>query len=79
VLLSARARCLVVPAAYLMHVGIRLLFGANFLGLIVLYAFWVPWERLVAVGGAAWLAGRAFRRATTLTRLPRLRDCGVWV
>jgi hypothetical protein len=54
-LLSARARCLVVPAAYLMHVGIRLLFGANFLGLIVLYAFWVPWERLAAGGGAAWL------------------------
>ena len=38
-----------------MHVGIRLLFGANFLGLIVLYGFWVPWERLAAVGGAAWL------------------------
>ena len=76
-LLSARARCLVVPAAYLMHVGTRLLFGANFLGLIVLYAFWVPWERLAAVGGAGLAAGRAFRRAATLTRLPWLRDCGV--
>jgi hypothetical protein len=54
-LLSARARCLIVPAAYLMHVGIRLLFGANFLGLIALYAFWVPWERLATLAGADWL------------------------
>jgi hypothetical protein len=54
-LVSARARGLVVPAAYLMHVGIRLLVGANFLGLIVLYAFWVPWERLATAARAAWL------------------------
>ncbi len=52
-LLSPRARCLIVPAAYLMHVGIRVLLGSNFLGLIVVYAFWVPWERLAATLGAA--------------------------
>lgn len=53
-LLSARARAVLVPAAYLMHVGIWLLLGSNFLGLIVLYAFWVPWERAAAVLSAAW-------------------------
>ena len=52
-LISARLRAAVVPASYSMHVGIRLLLGSNFLGLIVLYAFWVPWERLAAVLGLA--------------------------
>ena len=52
-LVSPRARCLLLPAAYLMHVGIRVLLGSNFLGLILVYAFWVPWERLAATLGAA--------------------------
>ena len=56
-LLSARARCFIVPATYLMHIGIRLLLGANFLSLIALYPFWVPWERLAMLAGADWLPG----------------------
>src|SRR4029079_9506110 len=60
-LLSARVRCVLVPAAYLMHVGIYLLVGVNFLGLVVLYAFWVPWERLAAAGSAAWVAAARSR------------------
>jgi hypothetical protein len=60
-LLSARVRAVLLPAAYLMHVGIYLLVGVNFLGLVVLYAFWVPWERLAAVGGAAWIAAARSR------------------
>ncbi len=60
-LLSARARCLVVPAAYLMHVGLYLLVGVNFLGLVVLYAFWVPWERVAAIGGAVLVSAARSR------------------
>ena len=52
-LVSPAARCLIVPAAYLMHVGVRVLLGSNFLGLIVVYAFWVPWERVAAALRAA--------------------------
>jgi hypothetical protein len=60
-LFSPAARQLLVPAAFLFVVGIRVLMGPNFELFMVCFVFWVPWHR---VGPAVRsLAGRESRRA----------------
>jgi hypothetical protein len=43
-LFSRRVRLVMLPAAYSLHIGIYLLMGPNFLVLILVYVFWVPWS-----------------------------------
>jgi len=57
-LFSATARRVVVPAAALMLIGIRVLMGPTFGGFLLTTVFWVPWD---AVGS---------RLADRLSRLP---------
>lgn len=59
-LFSKRARLLLLPAAYGMHVGIFLIMGPGFLNLVVCYLFWVPWEDL-----SRWLRRPGPRVAAT--------------
>jgi hypothetical protein len=43
-LFSQRARIIFVPAASALLVGIRIMMGPTFGGLLIMNAFWVPWE-----------------------------------
>ena len=43
---SRTARCVMVPAAFLMLVGIRVLMGPTFGGFLVANVFWIPWSAL---------------------------------
>ncbi|MGB7159121.1 MAG: hypothetical protein WBD40_13715 [Tepidisphaeraceae bacterium] len=52
-LVLKRARGPIVAATLLMQVGIGLLMGVWFLEFFLLYAFWVPWDRLGVRLGAA--------------------------
>jgi len=49
VLVSRRARALLVPAGLLFLVGIRLLMGPTFEQFMMCYVFWVPWERMAVI------------------------------
>jgi hypothetical protein len=49
VLVSRRARVLLVPAGLLFLAGIRLLMGPTFEQFMMCYVFWVPWERVTAI------------------------------
>lgn len=42
---SRRARIVLVPGMFLMHIGIAMLLGPQFFQLMALYVFWVPWAR----------------------------------
>jgi hypothetical protein len=53
-LVSRKARWLLVPADFLMQIGIRLLIGPSFVQFMVCYLFWIRWDR-VARWVAAWL------------------------
>jgi predicted DCC family thiol-disulfide oxidoreductase YuxK len=55
-LVSRRAALLLVPAAFMMLVGIRVLMGPTFGGFLLVFAFWVPWTRLAAAVRSAWPA-----------------------
>jgi hypothetical protein len=52
-LVSVRARRILVPAAFGMLVGIRMLMGPTFGGFLVANVFWVPWTAL-AERAPAW-------------------------
>jgi hypothetical protein len=52
-LVSVRARIVLVPAAFMMLVGIRILMGPTFGGFLVVNAFWVPWD-LIGARVRAW-------------------------
>lgn len=45
-LFSRIARRIIVPAAFLMLVAIRMLMGPGFETLMICHVFWVPWDRL---------------------------------
>jgi hypothetical protein len=45
-LISRRARALLVPAAFGMLIGIRILMGPTFGGFLVAGVFWIPWDAL---------------------------------
>jgi hypothetical protein len=64
-LVSRKARVVLVPAAFCMLVGIRVLMGPTFGAFLLATVFWVPWE---AVGArvAVW---RDLRRASGVLRL----------
>ena len=47
-LVSRRARALLVPAAFCMLVGIRVIMGPTFGAFLLANVFWVPWEALGA-------------------------------
>jgi hypothetical protein len=47
-LVSRRARLVLVPAAALMLVGIRILMGPTFGGFLIANVFWVPWSAVGA-------------------------------
>jgi hypothetical protein len=47
-LISVRARKFLVPAAFMMLVGIRVLMGPTFGGFLAVNAFWVPWDLIGA-------------------------------
>jgi hypothetical protein len=53
-LISRAARLILVPSAFLMLVGIRILMGPTFGGFLIANVFWVPWS---AVGTrlASWI------------------------
>jgi predicted DCC family thiol-disulfide oxidoreductase YuxK len=46
-LVSRRARAVLVPAAFGMLVGIRILMGPTFGGFLTAFSFWVPWTRAI--------------------------------
>ncbi len=52
-LISRRARWVIVPGAFLMQVGIRLLMGPTFHQFLICNLFWVPWD-----GVGRWLVCR---------------------
>jgi hypothetical protein len=58
-LVSRTARALLVPAAFAMLVGIRVLMGPTFGAFLVVNVVWVPWDAI----GARVLAWRRSRRA----------------
>jgi hypothetical protein len=45
---SRRVRWVVVPTAFLMLVGIRVLLGPNFTQMMIVFLFWIPWDRVLA-------------------------------
>jgi hypothetical protein len=45
-LISRRARALLVPAAFGMLIGIRILMGPTFGGFLIAGVFWIPWDAL---------------------------------
>ena len=47
-LFSRKARVVLVPGAFMMLVGIRMLMGPTFGGFLVANVFWVPWSALFA-------------------------------
>jgi hypothetical protein len=57
-LVSVRARAVLVPAAAMMLVGIRVLMGPTFAGFLITNVFWVPWD-------AVWARFAAWRSART--------------
>jgi hypothetical protein len=67
-LFSKRARLLLVPAAFMMLVGIRILMGPTFGGFLIANVFWVPWTALL--DAVAIRAGLRRPRAT----IPRVAD-----
>jgi hypothetical protein len=50
VLFSERARWVLVPSMFLMLVGFRVLLGPSFVPYWICFLFWVPWDRLQAIG-----------------------------
>jgi hypothetical protein len=56
-LLSRTARAIMVPAAFAMLIGIRVLMGPTFGGFLIVNVFWVPWEPVLE-----WLADRVRNR-----------------
>jgi predicted DCC family thiol-disulfide oxidoreductase YuxK len=62
-LVSHRARVLMVPAAFLMLVGIRVLMGPTFGGFLVANVFWIPWR---ALGDGLRASVRLRRHVTVL-------------
>jgi predicted DCC family thiol-disulfide oxidoreductase YuxK len=67
-LVSRRARAVLVPAAFGMLVGIRILMGPTFGGFLTAFSFWVPWTRVIA-----WYAARPRERYAMLFD----GDCGL--
>jgi hypothetical protein len=64
-LFSKKARIVVVPAACLLLISIRLLMGPTFGGFLIANVFWVPWSAaLEAVVARARLGARAPHMAT---------------
>jgi hypothetical protein len=61
-LFSHKARALLVPAAFCMLVGIRVLMGPTFGGFLLANVFWMPWEAL----GARVASWRARLRASPM-------------
>jgi predicted DCC family thiol-disulfide oxidoreductase YuxK len=55
-LVSRHARLLLVPGAFMMLVGIRVLMGPTFGGFLLVFAFWIPWTAVAAAIRAAWPA-----------------------
>jgi hypothetical protein len=45
-LFSSRARWVIVPSGFFMLVGFRVILGPAFLGWLICYIFWVPWDRV---------------------------------
>lgn len=74
-LVSARARAVVVPAAALLLVAIRVLMGPTFSGFLIANVFWVPW-RAVGARLAAWRAARA-RTPVMIDRQERSSQCAL--
>lgn len=62
VLISRTARAILVPAAFCMLVGIRVLMGPTFGGFLLVNVFWVPWD----AAGARIAAWRARRNASAV-------------
>jgi hypothetical protein len=50
VLFSRRARAVLVPATFVLQTGIRVLMGPVFGQFMMCYLFWVPWDRVGALG-----------------------------
>jgi predicted DCC family thiol-disulfide oxidoreductase YuxK len=69
-LFSRTARALMVPAAFLMLIGIRVLMGPTFGGFLVANVFWVNWD---ALGERLFVWLRPTRRVTVLFD----GDCGL--
>jgi predicted DCC family thiol-disulfide oxidoreductase YuxK len=55
-LLSRRAAMLLVPGAFMMLLGIRVLMGPTFGGFLLVFAFWIPWTAVAAALRKAWPA-----------------------
>jgi predicted DCC family thiol-disulfide oxidoreductase YuxK len=55
-LVSRRAAWLLVPGAFMMLVGIRVLMGPTFGGFLLVFAFWIPWTAVAAALRNAWPA-----------------------
>lgn len=45
-LISGIARAIIVPGAFLMLVGIRVLMGPSFEPMMICHIFWIPWDRV---------------------------------
>jgi len=81
-LVSRTARCLAVPGAISMLLGIRLLLGPAFQLFALCYVFWVPWDRVAATTWAvatARRAGKMRERSPEVARPNGLEPVsGVW-
>jgi hypothetical protein len=69
-LFSRRARGIIVPTVVLIQIGIRILMGPSFRGMLICNLFWVPWDRVsVPVRFLGALALIIFTRPDWMTRL----------
>jgi hypothetical protein len=72
-LINRTARAILVPAAFGLLVGIRVLMGPTFGGFLVVNVFWVPWD---AVG--IWLTRiRSARQTRALANRPDVPACPI--
>jgi hypothetical protein len=62
-----------VPGAFGMLVGIRILMGPTFGGFLVANVFWVPWDA-VAARAAAWAHAMRQSGSVASTRLGSIRQ-----
>jgi hypothetical protein len=72
-LVSRRARLVLVPAAFAMLIGIRVLMGPTFGGFLIATVFWVPWEALAA-RALAWSATARQSGSVASTRFGSIRQ-----
>jgi hypothetical protein len=72
-LISRRARLVLVPGAFAMLIGIRVLMGPTFGGFLIANVFWVPWD-LVGARALAWARTQRQSGSVASTRLGSIRQ-----